>query len=77
MSTFSKQITRAANSVPRMAVGILAAVALLGIFAIGFDTGQIEQAFGVTADMNGNNPGMMFLHEVAHDVRHAAGFMCH
>ncbi|MEO9320825.1 MAG: CbtB-domain containing protein [Nitrososphaera sp.] len=77
MSTISKQLVIVANNVPKVAVGILAAIALLGVFAIGFDSGQIEQAFGVTADMNGNNPGMTFLHEFAHDARHVAGFMCH
>lgn len=77
MSTISKQLIIAANNVPKVAVGILAAIALFGIFAIGFDSGQIEQAFGMTAPMNGNNPGIMFLHEFAHDARHVAGFMCH
>ena len=77
MSTISRQIVLAANRVPRLAVGILAAVALFGIFAIGFDSGQLEQAFGISASMNGNNPGMMLLHEFAHDARHVAGFMCH
>lgn len=77
MSTISHQIVAATNKVPRRAVVVLAAIALFGVFAIGFDSGQIEQAFGITADMNGNNPGMMFLHEFAHDARHVAGFMCH
>ena len=77
MSSIGKQVILTANKVPRLAVVVLTAIALLGVFAIGFDSGQIEQAFGVTADMNGNNPGVMFLHEFAHDARHVAGFMCH
>jgi hypothetical protein len=57
----------------------LAAIAIFGVFVTGFDTGQIEQALGISApmDSNNNNPGIMWLHELAHDARHAAGFTCH
>ncbi len=69
--------TKGSRNVPKIAIGILTAIAILGIFAVGFDTGQIEQAFGISGGMNGSNPGILWLHELSHDVRHAAGFMCH
>ena len=79
MSSIHEQITKDASSIPKIAIGILAAIALFGVFVTGFDTGQIEQALGISApmDSNNNNPGIMWLHEFAHDARHAAGFTCH
>jgi putative cobalt transporter subunit CbtB len=78
MASIQQQIiTKGASSVPKIAIGVLAAVAVLGVFVVGFDTGQLEQAFGISGGMNGNNPGIMWLHEFSHDARHAAGFMCH
>ena len=77
MSTISKELVIATGQVPKAAVAVLAAIALFGLFAVGFESGQIEQAFGITADMGNNNLGIMFLHEFSHDARHAAGFMCH
>ena len=65
-------ITDKFTSVPFFAVVSLASVFFLGLFIIGYDQGQIfslvqgEQAF---VDQ--------FLHEFAHDIRHAAGFPCH
>ena len=79
MSNIHEQITKEASSIPKIAIGLLAAIALFGVFVTGFDTGQLEQALGITAPMNSdsNNPGLMWLHEFSHDARHAAGFMCH
>ena len=50
----------------------LALVFVFGLFVVGFDQGHIfslvmgEQAFDE-----------MFIHELTHDMRHAAGFPCH
>ena len=50
----------------------LAAIFVAGLFVVGFDQGHLfslvqgEVAFDE-----------MFLHELTHDVRHAAGFPCH
>ncbi len=51
--------------------GILV-VALAGLFLIGLDQGQtLSTVMGQTAYQTN------FLHELFHDVRHAAGFICH
>ena len=51
--------------------GILA-VALAGLFLIGLDQGQtLSTIMGQTAYQQN------LLHELFHDVRHAAGFICH
>ncbi len=57
--------------VPARYLAILT-VALAGLFLIGLDQGQTLSIFtGQTAYQ------MNFLHELFHDVRHAAGFACH
>ncbi|MGI0082488.1 MAG: CbtB domain-containing protein [Nitrosopumilaceae archaeon] len=58
--------------VPLLAVAILLAITGLGLFAVGFDQGHLfsmvlgQQAFDD-----------LYLHELTHDMRHAAGFPCH
>ena len=65
-------ITKPLCSTPIFAVISLAVVFVLGLFIIGYDQGHIfslvqgEQAFVE-----------QFLHELTHDMRHAAGFPCH
>lgn len=49
-----------------------AALALLGLFVIGFDQGQIMSL--VQGDLAYQTN---LLHEFFHDARHAAGFPCH
>jgi len=74
MSTISKgiQITKSPSSVPKIAVGILLGVMLIGIFMVGYDQGHLfsmaqgQQAFDT-----------MGMHEFYSDMRHAAGFPCH
>ena len=64
-----KQTTITTSSVSKIAIVVLA---LVFGFVVGFDQGHIfslvmgEQAFDE-----------MFLHELTHDMRHAAGFPCH
>ena len=59
-------------SIPLFAAAILIAIAGMGIFAIGFDQGHIlSVVFGQQAF------GDLYLHELTHDMRHAAGFPCH
>ena len=59
-------------SVSKIAILALAIVFAAGLFVVGFDQGHIfslvygEQAF---VDMT--------IHELTHDMRHAAGFPCH
>ena len=55
-----------------MGIAILAVICGMGLFIVGFDQGHIfslvigESAFDE-----------MFIHELTHDLRHAAGFPCH
>ncbi len=58
--------------ISKIGIAALAFIFALGIFVVGFDQGHIfslvegEQAFD-----------NMFIHELTHDLRHAAGFPCH
>lgn len=66
------QTTITTSSVSKITIVVLALVFGFGLFVIGFDQGHIfslimgEQAFDE-----------MFIHELTHDMRHAAGFPCH
>ncbi|MDQ4073357.1 MAG: CbtB-domain containing protein [Thermoproteota archaeon] len=60
------------NNSPVLAIGILIAVALFGIFVTGYDQGHLFSM------VQGNEAyGSMLLHEFTHDIRHASGFPCH
>jgi hypothetical protein len=68
----SKEIEISKSSIPISAIVLLALVFVAGLFVVGFDQGHIfslvigEEAF---ADL--------YIHELTHDMRHAAGFPCH
>lgn len=68
----SKEIAVSKSSIPVFAIALLAAIFVFGLFFVGYDQGHIfsivlgEQAF---ADL--------YIHELTHDMRHAAGFPCH
>ena len=68
----AKQSTITASGTSKIAVAALALVFVFGLFVVGFDQGHIfslvmgEQAFDE-----------VFIHELTHDMRHAAGFPCH
>ena len=68
----AKQSTITASGTSKIAVAALALVFVFGLFVVGFDQGHIfslvmgEQAFDE-----------MFIHELTHDMTHAAGFPCH
>ena len=67
-----KQTTVTTSKTSKVAIIVLALVFGFGLFTVGFDQGHIfsvvmgEQAFDE-----------MFIHELTHDMRHAAGFPCH
>ena len=67
-----KQTTITQSGVSKIAIAVLAIVFGFGLFVVGFDQGHIfsivygEQAF---VDLT--------IHELTHDMRHAAGFPCH
>ena len=67
-----KQSTITASGTSKIPVAAFALVFVFGLFVVGFDQGHIfslvmgEQAFDE-----------MFIHELTHDMRHAAGFPCY
>ncbi len=66
------QSTIVKSGVSKIAVIVLALVFTLGLFVVGFDQGHILSiVIGEEAFDN------MFIHELTHDLRHAAGFPCH
>lgn len=68
----SKEIAISKSSVTIFAVAILVIVFVFGLFFVGYDQGHLfsivlgEQAFED-----------LYIHELTHDMRHAAGFPCH
>lgn len=65
------QIIKSNYTVPKLAVGILLALFGLGFFVVGFDQGHMfSLAEGPTFDD-------LYLHELFHDMRHAAGYPYH
>jgi len=70
--SYSKEITVSKTGIPIYAVAILAIIFAFGLFFVGYDQGHLfsivigEQAFED-----------LYIHELTHDMRHAAGFPCH
>ena len=66
------EITISKSGTPVFAIVVLAAIFVVGLFVVGYDQGHIfsivlgEQAFED-----------LYIHELTHDMRHAAGFPCH
>ena len=70
--SFSLQKSRFFNTVPKSALVLLIAIFSIGLFIVGFDQGHIFSM------INGESAFVdQFLHELTHDIRHAAGFPCH
>ena len=66
------QSTKIFSTVPKVALAILVTVFIIGLFVVGFDQGHIFSIiYGESAFVD------QFLHELTHDMRHAAGFPCH
>jgi len=70
--SYSRLLLVERSDISKVAIGALVAIMLLGLFASGFDQGQLfsivegKQAFD-----------NKWLHEFVHDMRHASGFPCH
>jgi len=68
----SRQISVSKNGVSKLAIIALALVFVAGLFIVGYDQGHTfslvigEEAFAE-----------LYIHELTHDMRHAAGFPCH
>ena len=70
--SFSMQTIKSINTVPRAALVILFPIFIIGFFVVGFDQGHIfSLIYGESSFTE------QFLHELTHDMRHAAGFPCH
>ncbi|MDH3277366.1 MAG: CbtB-domain containing protein [Nitrosopumilus sp.] len=68
----SRQINRSKRGVPIIAIVALALIFAGGLFLVAFDQGHIFSiAYGEQAFED------LFIHELTHDMRHAAGFPCH
>ena len=68
----SRQINVSKNDVPVIAIVVLAIIFAAGLFVVGFDQGHIfSLVYGEEAFQD------LYIHELTHDMRHAAGFPCH
>jgi hypothetical protein len=72
MSSVNAQIVKESSGLPKIAVGILLAVLLFGMFIVGYDQGQL---FSLVEGQKAFDD--LWMHEFYHDLRHAAGFPCH
>lgn len=68
----SKQLTILDSKIPVYAIAILAIIFGLGLFVVGYDQGHL---FSVVIGEKAYED--LYLHELLHDMRHAAGFPCH
>ena len=68
----SRQINVSKNGIPITAIVVLAIIFVVGLFVVGFDQGHIfSLVYGEEAFQD------LYIHELTHDMRHAAGFPCH
>jgi hypothetical protein len=68
----SQQISVSKSGVSKIAILALAIIFAAGLFVVGFDQGHIfSLVYGEEAFVD------LYLHELTHDMRHAAGFPCH
>ena len=66
------QTTKFIQTVPKSVLAILVTISIIGYFVVGFDQGHIfSLIYGESSFAE------QFLHELTHDMRHAAGFPCH
>ena len=70
MSRYNTEIKQI--GIPKLGIAILAIIFGVGLFVVGFDQGHIFSIVMGEAAFD-----EMFIHELTHDLRHAAGFPCH
>ena len=68
----SRGITITKSGVPIHAIIILAGIFAFGLFFVAYDQGHLFSI--VMGEMAFDE---MLIHELTHDMRHAAGFPCH
>ncbi len=68
----ARQVNVSKNDVPKLAIIALAIIFAVGLFVVGYDQGHIfSVVLGESAYAD------LYIHELTHDMRHAAGFPCH
>ncbi len=70
--SYSKEVVVSKPHVPIFAVVILAVIFAFGLFFVGYDQGHL---FSIIQGAEAFDD--LFIHELTHDMRHAAGFPCH
>jgi uncharacterized membrane protein SpoIIM required for sporulation len=65
-------ITVSKSTVPIFAIALLSIIFAVGLFVVGYDQGHI---FSVVLGEQAYED--LYIHELTHDMRHAAGFPCH
>ena len=70
MSQYNTEVKQI--GIPKLGIAILAIIFGVGLFVVGFDQGHI---FSIVMGETAFNE--MLIHELTHDLRHAAGFPCH
>lgn len=65
-------LVKESSGLPKIAIGVLLAILLFGMFIVGYDQGQL---FSLVEGQKAFDD--MWMHEFYHDFRHAAGFPCH
>ncbi len=68
----SEEIIVSKQAVPTFAVVILTVIFGFGLFLVGYDQGHL---FSIIQGAEAFDD--LFIHELTHDMRHAAGFPCH
>ena len=70
--TILVQATKFVQTVPKSVLAILVTISMIGYFVVGFDQGHLFSLIHGESSFT-----EQFLHELTHDMRHAAGFPCH
>ena len=70
--SYTRQLLIERSDISKVAIGVLVAIMLFGLFSVGFDQGQLFSSVEGKVAFDSN-----WLHEFVHDMRHAAGFPCH
>lgn len=72
MNMYPELRTIGKEKTPKLAIAILAIIAIFSVYIVGYDQGQL---FSI---VQGNEAfDSMWVHEFTHDIRHASGFPCH
>jgi len=72
LMTLARKIQVQDSEIPKIGIGILVAILLFGLFIVGYDQGQL---FSIVQGEKAFED--LYIHELFHDMRHAAGFPCH